>query len=99
MGSIALIGPNQKDDLGNDTFDVAVEDISSYSIGQEVEITVKGCVGMISIPPEPGFGSPKIGIKIYSQDIKKTGNLQVDEIRKLVEGDFLGGEDPNSEGY
>lgn len=87
MSGIAIIGPSSEKGLGNETFDVEIEDVTKYSIGQEVEITIKGCVGMVSIPPEAGFGKPKIGLKIYSQDIRKTGNLQIEEIRKLVEGE------------
>ena len=93
----ALAGEGEKsdgkNDIHNDTFDVTVEDVGKYSIGNEVEITIKGCVGMISIPPEAGFGNPRIGVKVYSQEIRKTGNVQIEEIRKLVEGDL------STEGY
>lgn len=72
----------------NDTFDVDVADVTKYAVGQEVEITIKGCIGMVSIPPEPGFGNPKIGVKVTSQEIRKTGSIQAEELRKLVEGDM-----------
>ena len=84
MGIAMLLGGGGEN---NDTFDVSVEDVTKYSVGQEVEITIKGCIGMVSIPPEPGFGNPKIGVKVTSQEIRKTGTIQQEELRKLVEGE------------
>lgn len=86
MGIGLLLGGGGAGD--NDTFDVDIADITKYSVGQEVEITIKGCIGMVSIPPEPGMGNPKIGVKVTSQEIKKTGTIQDEELRKLVEGDM-----------
>ena len=83
-----------KNDIHNDTFDVSVEDIGKYSIGDEVEITIKGCIGMAALPPEVGIGGPRIGVKVYSQEIRKTGNAQIEDIRKLVEGE----DDENPDG-
>lgn len=85
MGIGLLLGDGGEN---NDTFDVDISDVSKYAVGQEVEITIKGCIGMVSIPPEPGMGNPKIGVKVTSQEIKKTGSLQAEELRKLVEGDM-----------
>lgn len=98
MVAIVSIGPKPadasssdgKNDIHNDTFDVTVEDVGKYSVGQEVEITITGCIGMIAIPPEAGMGNPRIGVKVYTQEIRKTGNAQIEDIRKLVEGDVGG---------
>lgn len=87
MSGILTIGGGSEE-TDNQTFDVSVEDIGKYNVGNEVTITIKGCVGMVSIPPEIGFGEPKIGVKVYSQEIRKTGNAQIEEIRKFVEGDM-----------
>lgn len=93
MSAIITIGPKESDgknDIHNDTFDVTVEDVGKYSVGNEVEIIIKGCIGLIALPPEVGMGGPKIGVKVTSQEIRKTGNAQIEEIRKLVEGDIGG---------
>jgi len=90
-GLIATIDSDNGDE--NQMFEVPVEEIGSFSVGNEVTITIKGCVGMAQIPPEAGYGKPQIGVKVYSQDIRKTGNAQIEEIRAFVEGDVTDGED------
>lgn len=84
-GLLSIIGPSDGGD-DNQTFDVTVDDITKYSVGNEVEITIKGCIGMVQLPPHAGMGDPMIGVKVYSQDIKKTGNAQIDAIRQMVDG-------------
>lgn len=91
---LSIGGMTGNDDNPIDHFDVPVSDIAKYNVGDEITVTIKGCIGMVAIPPDPGIGNPKIGIKVYSQEIKKTGNLQVEELQKLVDGE----DDENAEG-
>lgn len=92
MSNMSIIGPSTSaEEMDTQTFDVTVDDVVKYNVGDEVTITIKGCVGMVSIPRDSMFGGePNIGVKIYSQDIRKTGNAQIEEIRKMVEGDISG---------
>lgn len=97
MVSIVAIKPSTGGE--NDTFDVSVQDIRKYQVGDEVEITITGCIGMVSIPPEPGFGNPKIGVKVTDQVIKVTGNLQVEGIQALIDGPADDNADGEGEDY
>ncbi len=54
--------------------DLSDEEVKQFKIGQKIVVTIKGSVGMLSVPPQ---GSSKdvpadIGIRITDRSIRKT---------------------------
>lgn len=52
--------------------DISVEDVKALKIGQEIEVTIKGSVGMLSVPPDgvSEHAPPELGIRVASKTIQ-----------------------------
>jgi hypothetical protein len=65
-----------------------IEEVSSLKIGQEVVITIRGCIDRLE--GSPFFSS--IGVRVEEKKLRKTGNSQAEGIRALSgddgEGDY-----------
>ena len=57
-----------------------IEDVADLKIGQEVTITLRGCIKRLE--GTPYFSC--IGIKLYEKKLRKTANSQAEGIRKLT---------------
>ncbi len=56
-----------------------IEDVADLKIGQEVTITLRGCINRLEGSPYLSF----IGIALSEKKLRKTGNSQAEGIRKL----------------
>lgn len=85
---IALIGasPDAIDYMPRMHVDLPLEEIEALKVGQEVVLTVKGCVKMIEAK-DYGLEDGCIGIEVYSKNLRKTSNLQAEGIKKLSDDD------------
>jgi len=57
-----------------------IEDVADLKIGQEVTITLRGCINRLD-GSIPNFSC--IGVKLYEKKLRKTGNSQAEGIAKL----------------
>lgn len=66
------------------TIDLTPEVISDFRIGQKIEVTIKGSVGMLSVPPDGASEDfpPDMGIRVESKSIKL-----LDEFADLIDDD------------
>lgn len=62
--------------------DLPLETIENFKVGQEVVLTVKGCVKMVEAR-DYGLEDGCIGLEVYEKNLRKTSNLQVEGIKKL----------------
>ena len=77
-----MIKELDEDDILSETMtvEIAPSKVKRLQIGQRIEITVKGTVGMLQVPPGgPGSGSPSmLGIRVIRKTIR--GLNQIDSI-------------------
>lgn len=68
--------------------DITADDLTDLKVGNEVVITIKGCVKELGAHR---YSGPTMSIEVESKNIRKTGNAQAEGIRKIL------GEDDDEE--
>lgn len=64
--------------------DMPLEELEQLKLGQEVTITVKGCIKELRAQDYgPVDENGALGIEVYSKTLRKTSNAQAEGIRKL----------------
>jgi hypothetical protein len=58
-----------------------LEEVGKLKIGQEITVTIKGCVNRL----EGDEYYSSIGLKIYEKSFRRTSNAQAEEYRNLIE--------------
>lgn len=66
--------------------DMPLEKVAELKIGQEVVLTVKGCVAMLE-GKRYGMEKGCIGIEVSEKTLRKTSNSQAAGIEKLTENE------------
>ena len=67
--------------------DVSEKDVKKLKIGEKVEVTIAGTVGMLSVPPDgvDEFSSAELGIKVKSKKIE--GSNEFADLAEDKDGD------------
>lgn len=64
--------------------DITADDLTDLKIGNEVVITIKGCVKELGANK---YSGPNLSLEVASKSIRKTGNAQMEGIRKILGDD------------
>lgn len=64
--------------------DLPLDEIEALNVGQEVVLTVKGCIKMLEAK-DYGLEDGCVGIEVYEKKLRKTSNLQASGIKDLAE--------------
>lgn len=73
MGMEMMLGHNEDEKRRETlTVDLPAEQISKLKVGQQIELLVKGSVGMLQVPPngESSDRSSSVGIRVTSKTVK-----------------------------
>lgn len=94
MGSLEICELDGEEKVKTTSVDVNQNQVKDFNIGDEVEITIRGLVGMLEIPPhmfgkgEEGEEAQKerstMGLRVASRSIRKLENEQVRGIMDLA---------------
>lgn len=94
MGCLEVCEIDGEDNVKTTSVDIDQNQVKEFKIGDEVEITIRGLVGMLEIPPhmfgkgEEGEEAQKerstMGLRVASRTIRKLDNEQVRGIMALA---------------
>lgn len=78
-----LISPSAFSEESRISIPFPLEDVGELKIGQEISVTIKGCVTRL----EGDKYYSCIGLEVYEKSFRRTGNSQAEGIKKLAGDD------------
>jgi len=75
----SLIGIPDLEFGENITIPFSLDDVGKLKIGQEIKVTISGCVTRL----EGDHHYSSIGLEVYDKSFRKTSNAQAEGIREL----------------
>lgn len=89
---IALLEPSSSKDVVASNYiprmhvDFPIEDIVDMKLGQEVVITIKGCIKELRAKDyDFELEEGAVGVEVYEKKMRKTSNLQAEGIKDLAD--------------